>query len=152
MEQNDIDDPDDTDTISALLRNKKVTAPNASAARTYFSKMARKVDNLINIAFDFAYDTPKFKAGLETDMESQFFSGMNGAQSRLAYKWVKENLSADSQEALDNYVETFNAEKDMTTEEFIKNLFLQPSLGQDETILEYERAQVKNTKKQCVSS
>jgi hypothetical protein len=143
MEQNDIDNPDDTDTISALLRNKKVTAPTASAARTYFTKMARSVDNLINIAFDYAYNTPKFKAGLETDMESQFFSGMNGVQSRLAYKWVSENLSEDSKEVLDEYVENFNTEKDMTTEEFINNLFLQPSLGQDATVLDYEEAMVK---------
>ena len=144
MERNDLDDPDDTDAITALLRAKKVTSPTASAAQNYFSKMARQIDNIINIAFDYAYNTPRFKAGLETSLESKFFSGMNGPQARLAYKWVKENLSTNAQEVLDEQIENFNEQKGMTTEQFINSLFLQPSLGQDETILAYEEAQLKD--------
>jgi hypothetical protein len=154
MERNDLDDPDDTDAITALLRTKKPDTPKASAAKNYFSKMARQVDNLINISFDIAYNTPQFRTAVatnkageevrtETDLEGQFFSGMSGPNARLAFKWVSENLSTNAKEKLDEYIEYYKDIKKIATDKFIAELFLQPSLGQDETILEYEEAQNK---------
>jgi hypothetical protein len=137
-----------------LLRTKKPDTPKASAAKNYFSKMARQVDNLINISFDIAYNTPKFKTATainkegvevrtETYLEGQFFSGMSGPNARLAFKWVSENLSTNAKEKLDEYIEYYKDIKKIATDKFIAELFLQPSLGQDETILEYEEAQNK---------
>jgi len=95
----------DTKALGTLLR----TSPNgltpiAKAAKIYFSKMKRGVDNLLNMAFDSVYDTEQFRRENESEAEAKFFTGMNGKNANKAIEWVRGNLSPETNKALDKFI------------------------------------------------
>lgn len=134
---------EDRTAVAGLLRSAPATlTPIAKAARIYFSKMARNVDNLLNIAFDIAYETPQYRAENESAAEAKFFRGMNERNARLARDWVRQNLSKDSNSFLNKHVNEYMKQRRIDDEKFISALFREgmTSTEHDETVREYLEA------------
>jgi hypothetical protein len=117
----DIQNIDDNIEVTNLL-SKPTMNPIAKAARTYFSKMPRIVDNLINIAYDLAFDTPQFRTAGESNAEANFFQGMNGANARLAADWVHKNLSKETDKQFRDFIRGFEVARDNTSNEELMDL------------------------------
>jgi hypothetical protein len=118
------------------------------AARIYFGKMKRIVDNLINIGYDLAYKTPVFKPTTETTVEARFFEGLNAKNASLATAWVRKNLSKETNLILDNIFRIYKrAASEHSKKNFINSLQdafsgkKEPRLDRDSTIKGYYDAQ-----------
>ena len=118
------------------------------AARIYFGKMKRIVDNLINIGYDLAYKTPVFKPTTETTVEARFFEGLNAKNANLAALWVRRNLSKEANLVLDNIFRVYKrAASEHAKKNFINNLQdafsgkKEPRLDRDSTVKGYFEAQ-----------
>jgi hypothetical protein len=140
----DIENIDDSIAVTDLLRTKKLT-DIAKAAKTYFGKMPRLVDNLLNMAFDIVYETPQFKRTDESSEEAQFFKGMNGEKANDAFKWVQNNLSAGTNNTLRDFIRRFEIARDTTNDEQFMDLIRDGISGirenyDDETVKSYMRA------------
>ena len=146
----DIENIDDSIAVTDLLRGPTLT-PIARAAKTYFGKMPRLVDNLLNMAFDIAYKTPQFKREDESAEEAQFFKGMNGAKANEAFKWVQNNLSAGTNNILRDFIRRFEIARDTTNDRQLIQLIMDGVSGtkenyEDETVKSYIRAQEADAK------
>ena len=145
LDPEDIGKARDTDRrkIGSLLkgptRTKGENSGQLKAAKTYFSKMSRLVDNLHNMAFDFAFGMPQFRVqdkGVSA-AEAKFFSGTGAKSAEQAIAWVRANLSPEVNAKLDALIEDYKASKANHTESFIENL-----IGQDSTTQGYYDATV----------
>lgn len=139
----DISTPEDRAAVSGLLR----TPPSKSsatdkAAQIYFAKMPRPVDNLLNMAFDIAFETPQYRTESESAAEARFFNGMNARNARLAREWVRQNLSKDANSFLNKQVNEYMKQRLIDDNKFISALFREgmTSAEHDETIREYIEA------------
>jgi len=111
----DIQDIDDTLKITDVVQGKFGVNPMLNAAKIYFSKMPRTVDNLINIAFDMAFDTPAFRQSPDDPLaadEVAFFRGMSGKNARFAHTWVLQNLSPEAQQKMRDFIRGFEIARD----------------------------------------
>ena len=111
--------------------------PAAKAARIYFEKMRRIVDNLMNIAFDIVYDTPLFRRTTETEAEVAFFRGMSGENARKARDWINDNLSNESKGALVKLINEQERTKNAFTDEAMQRLLSSPTPQPTTTDLAY---------------
>jgi hypothetical protein len=125
-----------------------------NAAKIYFGKMRRIVDNLVNIGFDLAYKTPVFKPTTETTEEARFFEGLNGKNAALATAWVRKNLSKETNIILDDIFRIYRrASSEQSQKNFINNLQdafsgkKEPRLDRDSTIKGYIDAQAADVKR-----
>ena len=145
----DISDIDDSITVTNLLRGKGSITPAAAAARIYFGKMPRLVDNLINIAFDIAFNTPAYRMSPidpDSTAEARFFRGMGGKNARLSADWVEKNLSKDTDKKFREFVRGFERARDSVSDTELMKLIMSGVTGTkekviDETIADYIRAQ-----------
>jgi hypothetical protein len=145
----DIADIDDNITVTNLLRGKGSLTPAAAAARIYFGKMPRLVDNLVNIAFDLAFNTPAYRISPidpDSTAEARFFRGMGGKNARLSADWVEKNLSKDTDKKFREFVRGFERARDSVSDTELMKLILAGVTGtkekvMDETIADYIRAQ-----------
>jgi hypothetical protein len=138
----DVVTPDDTKELGKLARTPTNSlTPIAKAAKIYFSKMKRGVDNLLNMAFDAVYDTDQFRRANESEAEAKFFTGMNGKNAKAAIKWVRDNLSPESNKALDKFMDGYKLQRDVADEDFINTLIKDVSIDHDETIRQYKDAE-----------
>jgi hypothetical protein len=138
----DVTDIDDNLTVTSLLNDGVRPDQKSMAAKNYFSKMPRIVDNLINMAYDLAFDTPQFRAEGESKLEGTFFKGMNGANARLAVDWVRANLGPDSNKRLTDSIRGFEKARDAYTDKQLMSLIMGGLSGtrenyQDETVQGY---------------
>jgi len=138
---------EDANKVQALLRgNPKKMDAATRAVYNYFIKMPRQVDNLLNIAFDYVYNTPQFRRTTETEEEAKFFEGMNGKSAKSAYDWVKENLSPEANRTLDKFIRAYETQERQTREEVLNAVLLdKEAMAVDETIQEYLDAQTKES-------
>lgn len=96
----------DVEKVKALVAEQKPATPEARAAKTYFSKMPRLIDGLINIAWGNEFETPHMLPKTTradpygTTVEANFFQGMTRDNAALALTWVNNNLSNDTRNAL----------------------------------------------------
>jgi hypothetical protein len=120
----DVTDIDDNVKVTNLLSNRVMISPKSNAAKNYFSKMPRLVDNLINMAYDLAFDTPQFRAEGESKLEAKFFQGMNGANARLAVDWVRNNLGPDANKRLSRFITGFEQARDAYTDKKLMALIM----------------------------
>jgi hypothetical protein len=145
----DIADIDDSITVTNLLRGKGSITPAAAAARIYFGKMPRMVDNLINIAFDIAFNTPAYRMSPidpDSTAEARFFRGMGGKNARLSADWVEKNLSKGTDRKFREFVRGFERARDSVSDAELIKLIMAGVVGtkekaMDETIADYIRAQ-----------
>jgi hypothetical protein len=146
----------DVNRVTLLKVGKTKLTPAGAAAKLYFGKIPRVIDNLRNIAFDVVYDPVRFRRESESKEEADFFQGMNGEQGRLALSWVRANLSNETSARLDRLIDEYTRQKLSTTNEALAQLFsdaLTNTTPVDETIqsylntkqLEDEIAQVKES-------
>ena len=126
-----------------LLQNEQKT-DEARAAKIYFGKMKRLVDNLVNIGYDLAFDTPVFKPTTETTAEARFFEGLNGKNAALASRWVYTNLSKETQTLFNEILRKYKAAASETSQkDFIKRMqeaiegIRESRLDRDPTVLRY---------------
>ena len=154
----DIQNIDDSIKIADVVQGKFGVNPMLNAAKIYFSKMPRTVDNLINIAFDLAFDTPNFRQSPDDTMSAEevaFFRGMGGKNARFASTWVYQNLSPEAQQKLREFVRGFEQARDRYSDEQLMDLIREGISGvreeyKDETIksyvdaLEQERSAARN--------
>ena len=135
----EISTKEDANKVQALLRGNPKTMKAADrAVYNYFLKMPRQVDNLINIAFDYVYNTPQFRRTTETLEEAKFFEGMNGKNAKVAYEWVKENLSPEANRALDKFIRAYEIQQRQTREEVLNAILLDnEAMSIDETVQDY---------------
>jgi hypothetical protein len=111
----DIQDIDDTLKITDVVQGKFGVNPMLNAAKIYFSKMSRTIDNIINIAFDMAFDTPAFRQSPDDPLaadEVAFFRGMSGKNARFAHTWVLQNLSPEAQQKMRDFIRGFEIARD----------------------------------------
>lgn len=111
----DIQDIDDTLKITDVVQGKFGVNPMLNAAKIYFSKMSRTIDNIINIAFDLAFDTPAFRQSPDDPLaadEVAFFRGMSGKNARFAHTWVLQNLSPEAQQKMREFIRGFEIARD----------------------------------------
>ena len=111
----DIQDIDDTLKITDVVQGKFGVNPMLNAAKIYFSKMPRTIDNIINIAFDMAFDTPAFRQSPDDPLaadEVEFFRGMSGKNARFAHTWVLQNLSPEAQQKMREFIRGFEIARD----------------------------------------
>ena len=80
------------------------------AARKYFSKMRRLVDNLLNVSYDFVFPSDRFRPTGERMDERAFFSGMNTGNAIKAIQWIKQNLSPAVNKQLDDFINMWQKE------------------------------------------
>jgi len=132
-----------------LLQNEQKT-DEGRAAKIYFGKMKRLVDNLINIGYDLAFDTPVFKPSTETTNEARFFEGLNGKNAALASRWVYTNLSKETQILFNEILSKYKrAASETSQKDFIKRMqeaiegIRESRLDRDPTILKYIEEQAK---------
>jgi len=121
----DIQDIDDTLKITDVVQGKFGVNPMLNAAKIYFSKMPRTVDNLINIAFDMAFDTPAFRQSPDDPLaadEVAFFRGMGGKNARFAHTWVLQNLSPEAQQKMRDFIRGFEIARDNYSNEQLMDL------------------------------
>lgn len=138
----DVTDIDDNVKVTNLLSNRVMVSPKSVAAKTYFSKMPRLVDNLINMAYDLAFNTPQFRSEGESKQEAKFFQGMNGANARLATDWVRANLGKEANSKLSRFISGFEQARDAFTDKKLMALIMSGLSGtrenyQDETVQGY---------------
>jgi hypothetical protein len=138
----DVTDIDDNVKVTNLLSNRVMVSPKSNAAKTYFSKMPRLVDNLVNMAYDLAFDTPQFRTEGESKLEAKFFQGMNGANARLSVDWVRNNLSSDTNKRLSRFISGFEQARDAYDDKKLMSLIMGGLSGtrenyQDETVQGY---------------
>jgi hypothetical protein len=110
--KDDVTDIDDNIKVTNLLNNRGMLNASTTAAKVYFSKMPRTVDNLLNIAYDLAFNTKQFRTEGESTSEAQFFNGMNGKNARLAADWVEKNLSKETDKKFRDFVRGFERARD----------------------------------------
>jgi hypothetical protein len=108
----EVTDIDDNIKVTNLLNNRGMLNASTTAAKVYFSKMPRIVDNLLNIAYDLAFDTKRFRTEGESSSEAQFFNGMSGKNARLAADWVEKNLSKETDKKFRDFVRGFERARD----------------------------------------
>jgi len=132
-----------------LLQNEQKT-DEGRAAKIYFGKMKRLVDNLINIGYDLAFDTPVFKPSTETTNEARFFEGLNGKNAALASRWVYTNLSKETQTLFNEILSKYKrAASETSQKDFIKRMqeaiegIRESRLDRDPTILKYIEEQAR---------
>lgn len=138
----DVTDIDDNVKVTNLLSNRVMISPKSNAAKTYFSKMPRLVDNLVNMAYDLAFDTPQFRSEGESKQEAKFFQGMNGANARLSVDWVRANLGPDANKRLSRFITGFEQARDAYDDKKLMSLIMGGLSGtresyQDETVQGY---------------
>lgn len=142
LAKEDVVTPDDTKALGKLARTQTNSlTPIAKAAKIYFSKMKRGVDNLLNMAFDAVYDTDQFRRENESEAEAKFFSGMNGKNAKAAIEWVRGNLSPEANKALDKFMDGYKLQRDVADDDYMHTLFRDVSIDHDETIREYTDAE-----------
>ena len=121
----DIQDIDDTLKITDVVQGKFGVNPMLNAAKIYFSKMSRTIDNIINIAFDMAFDTPAFRQSPDDPLaadEVAFFRGMSGKNARFAHTWVLQNLSPEAQQKMRDFIRGFEIARDNYSNEELMDL------------------------------
>ena len=129
---------EDVQAITSLLNAAPMELkPAAKAARIYFEKMRRVVDNLLNIAFDLVYDPPLFRRTTESEAEAAFFRGMSGENARKARDWVNDNLSNEAKGALVKLVNAQEEIKNTFTDEALQRLISSPTSQPTTTDLAY---------------
>ena len=73
--------------------------------QAYFRKGVRVVDALEFLAYDIAFNTPKYqKTGESIPELNAMYAQQGGNNAKLAYKWAKENLSGDVVRKLDKRI------------------------------------------------
>ena len=73
--------------------------------QAYFRKGVRVVDALEFLAYDIAFNTPKYqKTGESIPELNAMYAQQGGNNAKLAYKWAKENLSEDVVRKLDKRI------------------------------------------------
>jgi hypothetical protein len=145
----DVSNLDDNLEITTLLQSRNKLTPAAEAARVYFSKMPRIVDNMLNIAYDLAFNTKQFRTEGESTSEAQFFNGMNGKNARLAADWVEKNLSKETDKKFRDFVRGFERARDAYSDKQLMALIMNGLTGtkdkaMDETIQGYIDAQMED--------
>jgi predicted kinase len=145
----DITDIDDNIKVTNLLNNRGMLNANTTAAKVYFSKMPRIVDNMLNIAHDLAFDTRRFRNEGESTSETQFFNGMNGKNARLAADWVEKNLSKETDKKFRDFVRGFERARDAYTDRQLMALLMSGLTGtkekaSDETTQSYLDGQIED--------
>ena len=149
----DIQNLDDSIKIADVVQGKFGVNPMLNAAKIYFSKMPRTVDNLINIAFDMAFDTPAFRQSPDDTMaadEVAFFRGMGGKNARFAHTWVLQNLSPEAQQKMRDFIRGFEVARDNFNDKELMRLIRDGISGKkedrtDETVKDYIRALEEET-------
>jgi len=149
----DIQDIDDTLKITDVVQGKFGVNPMLNAAKIYFSKMPRTVDNLINIAFDMAFNTPAFRQSPDDPLaadEVEFFRGMGGKNARFAHTWVLQNLSPEAQQKMRDFIRGFEIARDSYNDTQLMDLIRSGISGtreeyNDETIKSYVKALEEET-------
>jgi hypothetical protein len=136
----DVTNIDDTLAVTDLL-GKVALTPIAKAAKTYFGKMPRVIDGLINIAFDLVHNTPRFRREGESTAEANFFKGMDGKTARLAADWVRQNMSPETDKVFRDVIRRFEIARDATNDAQFIQLMIDGITGKgpmvDETIQSY---------------
>jgi hypothetical protein len=145
----DITNLDDNLEITMLLQSNNKLTPAAEAAKIYFSKMPRIVDNMLNIAHDLVFDTKRFRNEGESTSETQFFNGMNGKNARLAADWVEKNLSKETDKKFRDFVRGFERARDAYTDRQLMALLMSGLTGtkekaSDETTQSYLDGQIED--------
>jgi hypothetical protein len=125
----DVTNLDDNLEITTLLQSRNKLTPAAEAARVYFSKMPRIVDNMLNIAYDLAFNTKQFRTEGESTSEAQFFNGMNGKNARLAADWVEKNLSKETDKKFRDFVRGFERARDAYSDKQLMALIMNGLTG-----------------------
>ena len=149
IDKEDIDTKD-VNRVGLLKVAKSKLSATASAAMLYFNKVPRVVDAMRNIAFDVVYNTPRFRRASESEAEATFFQGMYGDNAKLAFDWIRANLSSDANAKLDKVVREYERQQRMTTDEALVQLFSDAFADRetvDRTIQSYIDAQAGETKK-----
>jgi hypothetical protein len=147
--KDDVTDIDDNIKVTNLLNNRGMLNASTTAAKVYFSKMPRTVDNLLNIAYDLAFDTKRFRTEGESTSEVQFFNGMSGKNARLAADWVEKNLSKETDKKFRDFVRGFERARDAYSDKQLMALIMNGLTGtkdkaMDETIQGYIDAQMED--------
>lgn len=147
--KDDVTDIDDNIKVTNLLNNRGMLNASTTAAKVYFSKMPRTVDNLLNIAYDLAFDTKRFRTEGESTSEAQFFNGMSGKNARLAADWVEKNLSKETDKKFRDFVRGFERARDAYDDKQLMALIMNGLTGtkdkaMDETIQSYINAQMED--------
>jgi hypothetical protein len=147
--KDDVTDIDDNIKVTNLLNNRGMLNASTTAAKVYFSKMPRAVDNLLNIAYDLAFNTKQFRTEGESTSEAQFFNGMNGKNARLAADWVEKNLSKETDKKFRDFVRGFERARDAYSDKQLMALIMNGLTGtkdkaMDETIQGYIDAQMED--------
>jgi hypothetical protein len=147
--KDDVTDIDDNIKVTNLLNNRGMLNASTAAAKVYFSKMPRTVDNLLNIAYDLAFNTKQFRTEGESSSEAQFFNGMNGKNARLAADWVEKNLSKETDKQFRDFVRGFERARDAYSDKQLMALIMNGLTGtkdkaMDETIQGYIDAQMED--------
>lgn len=147
--KDDVTDIDDNIKVTNLLNNRGMLNASTTAAKVYFSKMPRIVDNLLNIAYDLAFDTKRFRTEGESTSEAQFFNGMNGKNARLAADWVEKNLSKETDKKFRDFVRGFERARDAYSDKELMALIMNGLSGtkdeaMDKTIQDYIDAQMED--------
>jgi hypothetical protein len=145
----DVSNLDDNLEITTLLQSRNKLTPAVEAAKVYFSKMPRIVDNMVNIAYDLAFNTKQFRTEGESTSEAQFFNGMNGKNARLAADWVEKNLSKETDKKFRDFVRGFERARDAYSDKQLMALIMNGLSGtkdkaMDETIQGYIDAQMED--------
>jgi hypothetical protein len=145
----EVTDIDDNIKVTNLLNNRGMLNASTTAAKVYFSKMPRIVDNLLNIAYDLAFDTKRFRTEGESSSEAQFFNGMSGKNARLAADWVEKNLSKETDKKFRDFVRGFERARDAYDDKQLMALIMNGLTGtkdkaMDETIQGYIDAQMED--------
>ena len=145
----EVTDLDDNIKVTNLLNNRGMLNESTTAAKVYFSKMPRIVDNLLNIAYDLAFDTKRFRTEGESSAEAQFFNGMSGKNARLAADWVEKNLSKETDKRFRDFVRGFERARDAYDDKQLMALIMNGLTGtkdkaMDETIQSYIDAQMED--------
>ena len=141
----DIENIDDSIKIADVVQGKLRANPMTNAAKIYFSKMPRTIDNLINISFDLAFNTPNFRQDPDDTTaadEVEFFRGMNGKNARFAHTWVLQNLSPETQKKMREFIRGFEIARDNFNDKQLMDLIREGLSGvreeyKDETVKSY---------------
>lgn len=91
------------------------------ALSAYFTKMPRTIDGLINIAFDLAFETKRFRREGETAKEARFFNGMDYKNARIATDWLHNNLSPETDKVFRDVIRRFEISRKEYTDEDMAN-------------------------------
>lgn len=132
--QEDVSNPDDLAMFAIIKNDRGPLSNEAKAAQTYFNKMGRVVDNLLNIAFDLAFNTPRFRAENESTAEANFFRGMDGKNARLASEWIYKNFTEGTQDIFRNMVRRFELARDAYSDRQLMQLIMSGLSGKSETM------------------